>query len=111
MLKPIRREGWRRSFEILRRSWTGSLKEFNSKEMVQERMEKSEFLFPLLLDGYQSNPSEEEMEGTQTGGSFLRTDRRRRHGDVPIRSAGDEHFRRRAGSDEQEQVCRRSIQF
>ena len=25
-------------------------------------MEKSEFLFPLLLDGYQSNPSEEEME-------------------------------------------------
>ena len=45
--------------EILRRSWIGNLKSLIPKKWFQERMEKSEFLFPLLLDGYQSNPSEE----------------------------------------------------
>ena len=62
MLKPISAAELEEELRNIKAVMDRKFEEFNSKEMVQERMEKSEFLFPLLLDGYQSNPSEEEME-------------------------------------------------
>lgn len=60
MLKPISAAELEEELQNIKNVMDKKFEEFNSKELVQERMEKSEFLFPLLLDGYQKELSEEE---------------------------------------------------
>ena len=62
MLKPISAMELEEELVKIRETIDKKFQEFAAKELVQQRMEKSEFMLPLLLDGMQEKEEKELIE-------------------------------------------------
>ena len=62
MLKPISSQELEEELKNIKEIIDQKFEEFASKESVQDRLDKSEFMLPLLLEGYQGQATEEVKE-------------------------------------------------
>ena len=62
MLKPISSQELEEELKNIKEIIDQKFEEFASKESVQDRLDKSEFMLPLLLEGYQGKVTEEVKE-------------------------------------------------
>ena len=62
MLKPISSQELEEELKNIKEIIDRKFEEFASKESVQDRLDKSEFMLPLLLEGYQGKVTEEVKE-------------------------------------------------
>ena len=61
MLKPISSLELEEELRNIKSIIDRKFEEFNSQELTQKRMEKSEFIFPLLLDGFRKEPTQAQI--------------------------------------------------
>ena len=61
MLKPISSLELEEELRNIKSIIDRKFEEFNSQELTQKRMEKSEFIFPLLLDGFRKVPTQAQI--------------------------------------------------
>ena len=61
MLKPISSLELEEELRNIKSIIDRKFEEFNSQELTQKRMEKSEFIFPLLLDGFRKDPTQAQI--------------------------------------------------
>lgn len=60
LLKPISSSELTRELRVIKEKIDQKFEKFASRNQIQEKMEKAEFLMPLLLDGFQGERTEKE---------------------------------------------------